>query len=74
MKEYTVAYIKNGEDYAYDNFMVGTTISDIVKELTYIMNRYGADYGEIAIFDVNDEEDTIYYKVVNIDGKYQLEA
>ena len=74
MKEYTVAYIKNGEDYAYDTYIAGTTISEIIKELTYELNRYGKDCDEIAIFDVNDEEDTLYYKVVNIDGKYQLEA
>lgn len=38
------------------------------------MNRYGVDFDEIAIFDVNDEEETIYHKVVNIDGKFHLEV
>jgi hypothetical protein len=46
----TVEYIKDGEAYAYDNFIEGATISDIVKELTYNANRYGVDYDEIAIF------------------------
>lgn len=65
MKEYTVAYIKNGEEYAYDTYTPGTDISEIVNELIYRVNRYGADYDEIAIFDVNDEEAfTFYYEVV----------
>nr|UWF90121.1 MAG: hypothetical protein [Bacteriophage sp.] len=74
MKEYKVAYIKNGGDYAYDTYMPGTTVSEIIDELTYNMNRYGVDYDEIAIYDVNDEDDSFYYHVVNNDGKYQLEA
>ena len=74
MKEYTVAYIKDNEEYAYDTYICGTTIEEIVNELTYNMNRYGGDYEEIAIFDVNDiEEANVYfYKVVNIDGHYEL--
>ena len=74
MKEYTVAYIKDGEDYAYDTYKQGTTIKEIINGLTYEMYRYGVDYDEIAIFDVNDQEDTIYFKVEKIDGKYQLVA
>ena len=76
MKEYTLAYIKNSEVYSYDTYIAGTTIEEIVKELTYNMNRYGADYNEIAIFDVNDEKEAnvYFYKVVNIDGKYELVA
>lgn len=74
MKEYTVAYIKSGNDYAYDTYIAGTTISEILDELTYNMNRYGADYDEIAIFDVNGEDETLYFDVVKIDGKYHLEA
>lgn len=70
---YTVAYIKNSEDYAYDNFIDGATISDIVEELTYIANRYGVDYDEIAIYDLDDEEETtVYYAVVNIHGNYKF--
>ena len=72
MKEYTVAYIKDGEAYAYDNFIEGATISDIVKELTYDANRYGVDYDEIAIFEMNSDESTVYYEVVTKDGKYEL--
>lgn len=71
---YTVAYIKNTEDYAYDNFIEGVTISDIVEGLTYNANRYGADYDEIAIYDLDDEEaTTVYYQLVKIDdGHYKL--
>lgn len=71
--KYTVEYIKNGEAYAYDNFIEGATISDIVKELTYDANRYGVDYDEIAIFDSDDDEaETIYYEVVNLGNRYEL--
>ena len=70
---YTVEYIKNGEAYAYDNFIEGATISDIVKGLTYDVNRYGVDYEEIAIFDSDDDEAaTIYYEVVNLGDRYIL--
>ena len=72
---YTVEYIKDGEAYAYDTFIEGATISDIVKELTYIANRYGVDYDEIAMFDSDDDDDeaeTIYYYVVNVHGNYKL--
>lgn len=69
MKEYTVAYIKNGQEYAYDTYIAGTTVSEILDELTYNVNRYGKDYDEISIFDVNDE-DRLYYEVVEINGKY----
>ena len=73
MKAYTVEYIKDGEAYAYDTYMPGTFISEIVGELNYQMNRYGVDYDEIAIFDSNDDEaETIYYEVVNINGHYKL--
>lgn len=73
MRAYTVAYIKGTEEYAYDNFIEGATISDIVKELTYNANRYGVDYDEIAIFDSDDDEaETIYYKVVNCGDRYIL--
>ena len=44
MKEYSKQDIKNGNNYAYDYYIVGTTISDIIKELTYDMNRYGVGY------------------------------
>ena len=74
MMEYTVAYIKNGQDYAYDTFMAGTTIAEIIEELVYEMNRYGVDYDEIAIYDVKDEDNSLYYHIVEIDGMYQLEA
>lgn len=50
MKEYTVAYIKNGNDYAYDTYEPGTTIKEIVDGITYRINRYGVDFDEIAIF------------------------
>lgn len=72
MKSYTVVYIKGTEEYAYDNFIDGATISDIVEELTYIANRYGVDYDEIVIFKSDDEAATIYYEVVNINGHYKL--
>lgn len=71
MKEYTVAYIKNGQKYAYDTYIAGTTVSEILDELTYNVNRYDKDYDEIEIFDVNDDEEaSIYYEVVEIDGNY----
>lgn len=71
---YTVEYIKNGEAYAYDNFIEGATISDIVKELTYIANRYDVDYDEIAIFfDFDDEEAAmVYYELLNLGVCYIL--
>ena len=74
MKEYTVAYIKNGEEYAYDTYIAGTTLSEIVEGLTYIINRYTVDYDEIAIFETYSDEPAVYYEVVEIDGKYVLEA
>lgn len=76
MKEYTVAYIRNGKEYNYDTFIAGITISEILEEITYGLNRYGKDFDEIAIFDVNDEKEAnvYFYKVVNNDGKYDLVA
>ena len=66
---YTVAYIKDGKEYVYDNFIDGATISDIAEELTYNTNRYGVDYEEIGIFNRDGEEaETIYY----IHGYYKL--
>lgn len=70
--KYIVAYIKNGEEYAYDYYKLGATIEEIVKELTYEFNRYGKECDEIAIFDENDEVPTIYYDIVNIHGHYVL--
>ena len=72
MKEYTVVYIKNDEEYACDTFEPGTTISEIVEELIYEINRYSKDCEYITIFDDNDEEDIVYFKVVNIHGHYEL--
>ena len=73
MKQYTVAYIKNGEQYAYDTYKEGTTIAEIIDELNYEMNRYGKDYDEIAIFDVNDDDPAVYFVAVKNDGNYELE-
>lgn len=72
MKEYTVAYIKGTEEYAYDTYKSGATIKEIVDELTYNMNRYGVDYDEIAIYEMGSEELIVYYEVVNIHGHYLL--
>ena len=72
MSEYTVAYIKNGEEYAYDTYMPCATIEDIVDEITYEINRYGKDFDEIAIFYIYDDEPAVYYEVVTKDGKYEL--
>lgn len=72
MKEYTVAYIKNGEEYAYDNYISGTTIPEIVKVLTYEMNCYGVNYDEIAIFDVHDDDPAVYFVAVKNYGVYEL--
>ena len=76
MKEYTVVYIKDLEDYDYDAYKPGITIKEIIEGITCQMNRYGVDvdFDEIAIFEMYGEDETLYYKVVNIDGKYQLEA
>lgn len=76
MKEYTVIYIKDLEDYDYYTYKPGTTIKEIIEGITYQMNRYGVDvdFDEIAIFEMYGEDEALYYKVVNIDGKYQLEA
>lgn len=41
MNAYTVAYIKDGEEYTYDTYMVGSTIEGIVEDLTYCINREG---------------------------------
>ena len=70
--KYTVVYIKGTEEYARDTYMSGATISDIVKELRYEINRYGKDCDYITIFDANNEEDIVYFKVVNIHGHYVL--
>lgn len=73
MKEYEVAYIKNRDEYAYDNYTAGTTIAEIVEDLTCCINRYGADFDKIAIYDLSDDEAaTVYYEVVNIHGYYKL--
>lgn len=72
MKVYTVILIKDLEDYAYDRYKPGATINEIVDDLTYQINRYGADFDEIAILDVNDDDPAIYYDVVSKDGKYEL--
>ena len=73
MKAYIVEYIKDGEAYAYDNYIDGSTIEGIVEDLTYCINRYGTDYDEIAIYELTDDEAaTIYYEVVNINGHYKL--
>lgn len=60
-------------EYAYDTYMLGSTIEGIVEDLTYCINRYGTDYDEIAIYELTDDgAATIYYfKVVNDDGKYK---
>ena len=73
MKEYTVAYIKDGEEYAYDYYKPGAAIKEIVDVLTYEINRYGKDCDEVSIFDTYDEEAfTFYYEVVNNYGHYEL--
>lgn len=72
MKEYTVVYIKDDKEYARDIYNTGTTIKDIVDELNCSMNRYGVDYDYVTIFDANNEEDIVYFKVVNINGYYVL--
>ena len=54
-------------------FIDGSTISDIVVELTYYFNRCDMDYDEIAIFDpYDDEAATVYYEVVNLGNRYEL--
>ena len=72
MKEYTVVYIKDDKEYARDIYNPGTDIKDIVDELNYRMNRYGVDYDYVTIFDANNEEDIVYFKVFNVAGKYEL--
>ena len=68
MKEYTVVYIVGTEEYARDTYKPGTAIKEIVKELS----RYCKDCDYITIFDANDEEDILYFKVLNIHGHYVL--
>ena len=72
MKEYTVVYIKDFKEYSRHVYSPGTTIKDIVDKLNYCMNRYGVDYDYVTIFDANNEEDIVYFKVLNVDGKYEL--
>lgn len=72
MKEYTVVYIKDYEEYSRDTYKPGATIYEIVKELTYEINRYGKDCDYITIFDAYNEEDIYYYKVVNLGDRYIL--
>ena len=74
MKEYTVAYIKDTEEYAYETFCPGDTITEIVEEILYKMNRYGTDYNAVVIFENYADTTEHYYEIVNIDGNYQLEA
>ena len=64
MKQYTVAYIKNGKEYAYDKYISHAPISNIVKELIYEINYYGIDYDEIDIFVVNDYAPDVYFVTV----------
>lgn len=72
MKEYAAVYIKNCEECGRDYYIVGATISEIVHELVNKLNRYDIDCEYITIFDVNDEEDIHYFKVLNICGYYVL--
>lgn len=72
MKEYTVVYIKDFEECSRKIYNPGTTIEDIVDELNYYMNRYSLDYDYVTIFDANNEEDIVYFRVLNVDGKYEL--
>lgn len=72
MKQYTVVYIKNDEEYSRDTYIAGATIADIVEELTYELNSYGKDCDYITIFDANEVEDISYFKVMSVDGKYKL--
>ena len=59
MKQYTVVYIKNGEEHGRDYRIPGTTIKEIVEELIYDFNRYGADCDEILIYETGSEEATV---------------
>lgn len=72
MKEYTVVYIKNCEECGRDYYTAGATISEIVDEVTDKLNRYDIDCEYITIFDANNEEDIVYFKVFNAAGKYEL--
>lgn len=72
MKEYRVAYIKDTEEYARITYMSGATVKEIVEELTNEINSYYKQCDYITIFDVNNEEDISYFKVVTVDGKYKL--
>ena len=72
MKEYTAVYIKNCEECGRDYYTAGATISGIVDEIIDELNRHDIDCDYITIFDVNDEEDIHYFKVVNINGYYVL--
>lgn len=70
--EYTVVYIKDGEEHGRDTYKPGTTIREIVEELKYELNRYGKDCEYITIFDTDAVEYIAYFKVVNIHGHYVL--
>lgn len=72
MKEYAVVYIKNCEECGRDYYTAGATISEIVDEVIDKLNRYDIDCEHITIFDVNDEKDIHYFKVLNICGYYVL--
>lgn len=73
MKEYTVVYIKDMEEYSRDTYIPGVTVKEIVEELTYELNRYGKECEYITIFDANNKKDIVYFKVVNIHGHYKLD-
>ena len=72
MKVYTVAYIKNGEEYAYETFEPGDTIIEVVEEILYKFNRYGTDYEAVCIFDMYNDSPFHYYEVVISDGNHEL--
>ena len=72
MRAYTVVYIKGTEECARDTYTSGVTVKEIVEELMYNINRYHKHCDYITIFDMNDEADISYFKVVNVDGKYIL--
>lgn len=63
MEKYTVVIIKDFEDYAYDSYKQGTTINEIVDDLTY--------FDEIVILDVNDDEPSIYCDIVIKKGELE---
>ena len=72
MTLYTVEYHKNNRPYCYETFNPEDSISDVIDEILYKMNRYGTDYNAVVIFENYADSLDHYYEVVKNDDEYEL--